>query len=172
MIKSIRFSKVSGILALASFLIILSSVAAAQDAGVFAKGNKHFGAIAGLGSSFNQNYLILGGDVGYFVVDGLEVAIGGEGWLFQTPTIWKVTPQIKYTVYQMKSVHPYVGAFYRHTFMSEPFDNFDSWGGKAGVAYKKGRHMVSLGLVHEMYLDCDGDNCSDTYPEAAFWISF
>jgi hypothetical protein len=170
--KPTNFSRVITSITLTIILIICAGTASAQNAGVFSKGNKHIGVIGGLGHTLNQDYLILGGDFGYFVVDGLEVSLAGEGWLLQTPSIWKVTPQIRYTVFQMQSMHPYVGAFYRHTFIGDPFDDFDSWGGKAGVSYKRGRNMISLGLVHEKYMDCEGDNCSNTYPEMAFWIAF
>lgn len=172
MIKTSKWAVVLKTILPICILILLAGMAFGQDAGAFSKGNKRVGIVGGLGHTLNQDYLILGGDFGYFVADGLEASLGAEGWLLQSPTIWKITPQIKYTAYQTKSMHPYVGAFYRHTFVGDPFEDFDSWGGKAGVAYRRGGNMISIGVVHEMYMDCEGDDCSSTYPEMAFWVSF
>ncbi len=145
-----------------------------SPAGPFAKGNKRANLVGGAGSSYGQTYLILGGGISYFVADGLSLGLAGEGWLLQDPTFWKVSPEVLYTVWQMKKFKPYVGAFYRKTFMSGDFKDFNSWGGRAGVSYQNGGSYVSLGVVHEMYLDCNSNlfDCSTTYPEMSFWISF
>jgi len=145
-----------------------------SQAGPFAKGSKRVNFLAGMGSSYNQSYLILGGGLSYFVADGLSLGLGAEGWLLQDPTFWKVSPEARYTFWKMKKFKPYVGAFYRYTFMSDSYEDYESWGGRAGVAYRKGGSYISLGVVHEMYLDCNSDlwDCSSTYPEMSFWFSF
>ena len=145
-----------------------------SPAGPFVKGSKRVNIVGGMGSSFGQSYLILGGGISYFVADGLAVGISGEGWLLQDPTFWKVSPDIRYTFWKMDKFKPYVGAFYRRTFISGDYEDYDSWGGRAGVAYRQGSSYVSLGVVHEIYLDCDDrfSDCNSTYPELSFWISF
>ncbi len=145
-----------------------------NPAGPFAKGSKRANILGGMGSAYGETYLIVGGGFSYFVADGLSVGLAGEGWILQDPTFWKVSPEILYTFWKMKRFKPYAGAFYRKTFMSDPYDNYNSWGGRAGVAYQKGGSFVSLGVVHEMYLDCDSElwDCSSTYPEMSFWFSF
>lgn len=146
----------------------------ASEAGPFAKGSKRVNIVGGIGSNYGETYLIIGGGISYFVADGLSLGLAGEGWILQDPSFWKVSPEARYTFWKMKKFKPYVGAFYRHTFMSDPYDDFDSWGGRAGVTYRKGGSYVSLGVVHEVYLDCDTifRDCSSTYPEMSFWISF
>ena len=145
-----------------------------SDAGPYAKGNKRGNLLGGIGSNYGTSYLIIGGGLSYFVADGLSVGIAAEGWVLSDPTFWKLSPEATYTFWKMDRFKPYVGAFYRRTFMSAPFEDFDSWGGRAGVAYRQGGSNVSLGLVHEIYLDCSSDiyDCSTTYPEISFWFSF
>lgn len=145
-----------------------------SQAGPFAKGSKRVNVVGGVGSNYGQTYMILGGGVSYFVADGLSLGLAAEGWILQDPSFWKVSPEARYTFWKMDRFKPYVGAFYRKTFMSDPYDNFNSWGGRAGVAYRQGGSFVSLGVVHEIYLDCNSDlwDCSSTYPEMSFWFSF
>ncbi len=145
-----------------------------NPAGAYAKGNKQVNVVGGLGSSLGQNYLIIGGGISYFVADGLAVGLSGEGWILQDPTFWKVSPDVRYTFWKMEKFKPYLGAFYRHTFVGGDFEDYDSYGGRAGVTYRKGGSYVSLGVVHEIYMDCDDTiwDCSSTYPEISFWFSF
>ena len=147
-------------------------VKARPDAGPFAKGRKRVALFGGMGSTLGQSYLILGGGLAYFVADGLEIGVDVEGWLLEDPSFWKVTPQVRYTFFKAKKFKPYAGAFYRHTWIDNPFEDYDSWGRRAGVAYRQGGNYLALGVVHEIYLDCNSDDCSTTYPEISFWISF
>ena len=145
-----------------------------SPAGPFSKGSKRVNIVAGIGTTWQQNYLIVGGGFSYFIADGLALGISGEGWVLNDPTFWKISPDIRYTFWKMDKFKPYVGAFYRRTFITGDFDDYDSWGGRAGVAYRQGNSYVSLGVVHEIYLDCTDtfDDCSTTYPELSFWFSF
>jgi hypothetical protein len=144
------------------------------NAGPFTKGSKRVNVVGGMGSTFGQSYLIIGAGISYYIADGLALGVGGEGWILQDPTIWKVSPEIRYTFWKLDRFKPYVGAFYRKTFIGDPFDDYNSWGGRAGVSYRSGNSYVSLGVVHEEFLDCDSSwgDCSSTYPEISFWFSF
>ncbi len=145
-----------------------------SPAGPFAKGSKRVNIVGGMGSTLGQSYLIIGGGFSYFVADGLAVGISGEGWILQDPTIWKISPDIRYTFWKMDKFKPYVGTFYRRTYMGGNYEDFNSWGGRAGVAYRQGASYVSLGVVHEVFMDWDdrfGDSYT-TYPEISFWFSF
>ncbi len=145
-----------------------------SQAGPYAKGSKRGNIVGGMGRNMGQNYLIIGGGFSYFVADGLSLGLAGEGWILQDPTFWKISPEARYTFWKMDRFKPYVGAFYRHTFRADPWDDLNSLGGRAGVAYRKGGSYVSVGVVHEEYLDCDSSlwDCSTTYPEMSFWFSF
>jgi len=141
-------------------------------AGPFSKGRVRIGFYGGAGHTFNQTYVILGGGLGYYLADGLEIGVDLEGWLFQSPTIWKVTPQVRYVFYQMGNLKPYVGAFWRHNIIGNPFDDYSSYGGRFGIAYQSGRSYVALGGVYEKFDENVLGDSDVWYPEIAFWISF
>lgn len=144
-----------------------------KDAGPFSKGKVRVGFYGGAGSTYSQTYVILGAGVGYYLLNGFEAGIDAEGWVLNDPTIWKVTPQVRYVLWQMKPIRPYVGAFWRKTFVSDNWPDYDSWGGRAGIAYQKGGSYVALGAVYEKFNDWVGVGDDYViYPEIAFWISF
>ena len=107
------------------------------------------------------------------MLNGLEVGVDVEGWLFNDPNIWKVTPQVRYVFWKIKPITPYVGAFWRKTFVSDNWPDYESYGGRAGIAMNKGRNYLALGAVYEKFTDdiFSGDN-DVWYPEIAFWFSF
>lgn len=140
--------------------------------GPFAQGKGRVGFYGGAGSNFGRTYLIIGGGGGYFLADGLEIGADIEGWLFEEPTQWKLSPQIRYVVWQAEPVRPYVGAFWRQTFMGEPYDDFSSYGGRGGIAYRSGRNYLAIGIVYEKFNDCVSGDCDSWYPEFGFWLSF
>lgn len=141
-------------------------------AGPFAQGRVRGGVYGGAGSTLGQTYFILGGGLGYYVYDGLEVGADFEGWLFQDPTIWKLSPQVRYTVWQLGALRPYVGAFWRRTWVGGSFDDFNSYGGRAGLVYAKGRGFAGVGMVYERFdVDVAGDR-DIWYPEVSFSLYF
>ncbi len=145
-----------------------------NPAGPYAKGSKSLNIVGGVGSTLGQSYMILGAGFSYYIANGLAIGISGEGWILQDPTFWKISPDLRYTFWKMDKIKPYVGVFYRHTFVGGDFGNYDSWGGRAGVAYRQGGSYVSLGVVYEEFWDSEDslfDN-STTYPEISFWFSF
>ena len=147
---------------------------APSAAGPFARGKKRVGLYGGAGSTLGNTYFILGGGLGFYVYDGLEVGADFEGWLFQDPTIWKLTPQVRYTLWQLRILRPYVGGFWRRTFVSDPFDDVNSWGGRAGIIYAKGRGYAGIGMVYERFANDfgDGDDNDFWYPEISFSLYF
>ncbi len=143
------------------------------DPGPFKKGKVRVGFYGGAGSTWGQTYLIIGGGVGYYLLNGLEAGVDLEGWILESPTFWKVTPQIRYVLWQMNPIRPYVGAFWRNTFVSGDLGDYTSWGGRAGVAYRQGGNYLALGVVYEKFNDFTGTGDDYVvYPEVAFWISF
>lgn len=144
----------------------------AKDAGRFAKGRKRAGFFAGAGSNFGQTYLIVGGGLAYYVANGLEVGFDAEGWILQDPTFWKLTPQVRYILWQSPRFKPYVGAFYRWNLVSGGYEDINSYGGRVGIAYQSGGNYLAVGAVYEKYeTDWAGDS-SNWYPEIAVWIAF
>lgn len=126
------------------------------------------GAITG-GTS--GSYVVLGGGIGYFVVDGLEVGVDMDVWFANDPTITKLSPSLRYFFWMVPVINPYITGFYRHWFVSDAPD-LDSVGGSAGIAYVSGgRFFAGGGVVYERLLSCERD-CDDIYPEFFVGASF
>jgi hypothetical protein len=168
--------KVSGIKKILTLLILLASTVNATLANAdaaFSKGATTIGVVAGSGTAFRDDYIILGVGVGYYLLDGLEIGLDVQHWFSGDPSITKVSPQLKYVFTQPKVIKPYIGAFYRKTYI-ENLDNEDSFGYRAG-AYFSGNNGVYIGggIVYEEYLDCAAFvDCTNTYPEILITVSF
>jgi hypothetical protein len=123
----------------------------------------------------SNDYLILGAGLGQYILDGLEVGIDGSIWLFDSPTIGTLTPQIKYVVHQLPIVKPYIGTFYRHYFVGDGIDDLDSVGARVGIYLASGKGAYfGIGGLYEHVLDCNENvlECDDWYPEFIIGISF
>ncbi len=147
----------------------------ADDAGPFAKGMKRFAFTGGYASGYGDDYLFLGAGAGVFVADGLDVGVDLEAWFLGHPTIYKLSPQIRYTYWKPLRTKPYLGAFYRRTFVTDAQDA-DSIGGRAGIYYiGDSGAILGGGVVYERFLDCDEnvfESCDEFYPEVVFALSF
>jgi hypothetical protein len=158
----------------AALTLLISSVSMPITAGPFSQGSQAVSVILGSGSAFNDDYLILGLGYGYYVINGLELGIDAQFWMSGDPSITKLSPKITYVFTQPERIKPYLGAFYRRTFVDD-FDDFDSIGYRAGLNFMgQGNFFFGLGVVYEEYRSCDDNifsNCSDTYPEILFSFS-
>ncbi len=178
-----NFRTINKIAALLFFLgvsniTLAASVGTGGISTAFSKNSTSVGVIVGSGSAFNDNYIILGVGVGYYVVQGLEIGIDVQHWFSGDPSITKVSPQIRYVFTQPKVIKPYVGAFYRRTYFGDlngrSIDDQDSFGYRAGAFFStNNRVYIGGGIVYEEYKDCDPSyDCSTTYPEILFMVSF
>lgn len=168
-----NYKLISSRVALMMLMGLSGSVSAAGLTSAFSKGSTSIGIVAGSGRAFQNDYVIFGVGVGYYVIKGLELGIDVQHWFSGDPTISKVSPQIRYVFSQSKTIKPYVGGFYRRTFI-ENLDNEDSFGYRAG-AYFSGNSGVYIGagIVYEEYQDCARFiDCSSTYPEILITVSF
>ncbi len=157
-------------------LIMMGLTGPATAAGfgaAFSKGSTSIGIVAGSGRAFQDDYIILGAGVGYYVLQGLEIGIDAQHWFSGDPAISKISPQIRYVFTQPKTIKPYVGAFYRRTFI-ENLDNEDSFGYRAGAYFTANNGVyIGGGVVYEEYSDCSRFiDCSNTYPEILITVSF
>jgi len=111
--------------------------------------------------------------VGYFVVDNFEVGIDGAFQFGDSPFAAHLGPTVRLLFPINDTVAPYVGAFYRHWFVTDDFiEDFDSLGARGGLAIRMGGAFLSIGLVYESIVSqCDG-NCSDIYPEFGVSVLF
>jgi hypothetical protein len=130
-----------------------------------------------LGSAWvgSNDYFIVGAGLGYYALDGLEVGLDGAIWLFDSPTIGTLTPQIKYVVHQLPIIKPYIGSFYRHYFVGDGIEDLDSVGARVGIYIVSGKGAYfGIGGLYEHMLDCNENvlECDDWYPEFIVGISF
>ena len=143
-------------------------------AGPFQQGSQSVSILAGAGSAFGDDYIILGAGYGYYVVSGLELGIDAQFWLSGDPSITKLSPKINYVFTQPEKIKPYVGAFYRRTYI-DGLDDLDSIGYRAGLNFMgQGNLFFGLGVVYESYQGCNEtvyNDCSNTYPEIIFSFS-
>jgi len=139
----------------------------------FSEGKTNLSLVLGSGAAFNDNYIILGAGIGYYLVDGLELGVDAQYWFSGSPSILKVSPQLKYVFLPGAKIRPYVGVFYRRTFVnSDIFRDQNSYGSRAG-AYFTSRSGVYIGggIVYEKLENCRISDCSNTYPEFLISIS-
>jgi len=126
-------------------------------------------------SSGGKTYTVVGGGVGYFPLTGLEIGVDGEMWLGADPSVYKVSPGVRYVLQGLGTFYPYAGGFYRRTFY-EGLDDLDSYGARYGVYMPIGPNTYAgVGGVYEKRLDCDKtvyDDCVSSYPEVSVSVSF
>lgn len=165
-------NKVKILTALAAVTVCIISTTTHADP--FQKGSQAISIVAGSGSSFNENYIIIGGGYGYYVLDGLELGLDAQAWVNGDPSIYKLSPTVKYVFTQPKTIRPYVGAFFRRTFI-DGFEDLDSVGYRAGLYFMGQKNFYfGAGFVYEDYQGCSEvifKDCSTTYPEILFLFS-
>lgn len=173
-------SKKRGVLLSLFFLLsITTTVYAETDAGLFGKGNVRMTLLIGSGTAYENNieynYTILGVGAGYYVLDGLEVGLDVEDWLGNGPRIYQVSPEVRYVFYDIETIKPYAGVFYRRNFI-ESHDDVNTVGFRAGGLFLTGkRSYIGVGMVYDKYLNCNNSpflSCSDTYPEITIAVMF
>jgi len=152
-------------------LILLSVVA---SAGMFSKGNKNIGVSLGAGSSYGNTYTVAGVNGHYFIMDDLAIGFGYRGWFGADPTMNELLLDGTYYLPLNQKFRPYLGVFVRQTFVSG-YDDYQSYGGKAGLAITMSPNSyLGVAYVMEYYSDCQraGGDCSNSYPEVVFGLSF
>lgn len=173
-----HYNRFTMVLAVIAGVAFASSATAADVSGgvtsAFDKGRTHFAVTLGNGHAFDESYLVLGVGLSYYVIDGLNVGLSAESWSGSDPGIYKITPSVQY-VFRNVPLHPYIGAFYRRTYV-EDLPDLDSAGARAGVYFAAGRRAyVGVGLVYESYIDCSKSvyrSCDEVYPEVSLTFAF
>jgi len=161
------------------WVLVAAAPAAAQDTpSPFDQGRISVGLSLGSQDAFGDRYVAVGGRFGYYVAPGLELAASGLGLFGGEPGVAMVSPELRYVLVPLGSaIKPFVGAFYRHWFVGDPFDDYDTVGGTLGALWWQGRGVVfGLGLTYERVVSsCDesaGDDCSFIYPSLILALSF
>jgi hypothetical protein len=148
----------------------------ASSAGPFSKGSIRLTLLVGTGSTYRDTYLIIGGGPGYFLFDGFEIGLDYEAWILAEPVMHRVSPETRYVFHMVPVIKPYVGVFYRHTFVTGGYDDYDQVGARGGLFYvpQGGRMYLGGGAVYDRLLDCESTalvDCDEVYPEIFFGVS-
>src|SRR3954471_9571292 len=96
-----------------------------STAGPFARGSIRLSVLIGTGWTTTDEYLILGAGVGYYIADGLELGVDYEAWLFGSPVMQRLSPGVRYVFHMVPVLKPYVGGFYRHTFIGDDYSDLN-----------------------------------------------
>ncbi len=154
-------------------LLLLTSSAIYAEGGVFSVGSKNVGFTLGTDNSFGNNYTVLGATVNYFIVDNLSLGASYQAFLGGTPDINQVTVPVTYHLpLENTTYRPYLGAFYNKTFMEKPYNDYDIYGGRAGLSVQTSQNsFMSFGWVQE-FSNTGNDNDNRGYPEFTGGFSF
>lgn len=120
-------------------------------------------------------YYILGGGIGYFIWDGLELSFDVEHWFGSQLLIdiTKISPGVRYILWQLPVFHPYAGVFYRHWFLhSDLVDDADTIGARVGAIYAPGRLYIGVGGMYEFVLTNCSVDCGAWSPEISIGVTF
>ena len=141
-------------------------------AGVFDKGQKNVALTVGSGSGYNSSYTIVGLSASYYAIGGLSVGLGYRGWFGGSPTLNEIDLPVTYFIPLQSRIRPYIGGFYRHTFVSGDYEDYDTFGGRAGISLVQGNGYISAGWVQEWYSRDSGGDSGRGYPEISAGMSF
>jgi hypothetical protein len=125
--------------------------------------------------SGDNEYLILGGGLGFYLANGFQVGVEGAVWVFDSPTIGTISPKVEYVLSPIPIIKPYLGGFFRHYIVGEGRDDFQSAGGRAGAYIVPGdAAYFGFGALYEHQLDCGRRviPCDQWYPELTVAVSF
>ena len=152
--------------------------------GPFSQGNIQVSIGGGTSSSFGSDYIILGGMVGYFIIDGLAPSLGANFWLGDDPSVQEVSPGLTYYVYQMHDtvpLVPYGGIFFEKTWIGEStnFEGLDvnAYGFRLGALYTSNNLLIGGGIRQTYLMGCEGmvkalyGTCQDLAPEIRFSLT-
>ena len=147
---------------------------AQNSAGPFAKSRVQLSLGGGSSQLASVDYLILRGQVSYFVIDGLSADLGLQTWIAlddEGDHVFMASPGLSYFVYQLSPLVPYVGAFYQRAFTALPLESLDAVGARGGFIFQQGYTLIGLGARMTQALGCTED-CVQITPEITLQISF
>lgn len=140
----------------------------------FDQGRIAISAGGGTTSSLGHQYVVIGGSVGYYVLDGVGLALHGLHQFGSGPSISELSPELRYVAQPLVGrwpVIPYVGAFYNHWFIGDGLPDVDSVGGRAGGLWVSGNVVLGLGVVVEHIVSACTMDCDSVYPDITIALS-
>ena len=118
----------------------------------------------------NEDYIIGGANIGWFVLDGLKVGLGYERWFDREPNIDKLSVDTNYYLPISNRIRPYIGAFYANNFASSE-DAGSSHGFRGGLLFYTNEASIGLEWNHEYFDRCD-IACERSYPTVVIGLRF
>lgn len=154
-------------------ILMLLATSTIYAGGVFSVGHKNVSISASTDTSFGNTYTVLGINANYFVLDNLSVGASYHAYLGGTPSINQITIPITYFVpLEALTFRPYIGGFYTKTFIEDPHEDYDIYGGRVGISMKTSPNSyVSAGWVQEIDSSSTGIK-KRGYPEVSAGIAF
>jgi hypothetical protein len=142
-------------------------------ADIFDKGRSNVSGSVGLGSSMGNTYSIVGVNADYMLFDNISAGASYRGWFGADPMQNEISGRVNYYLPLNKKIYPYAGVFIKDTFVSG-YRDFVSYGTRGGISMITRKNMfASVGYVYEVYDTCVyKDECSTSYPEFIFGLSF
>jgi len=124
--------------------------------------------------SFGDSYFVVGAGAAYFFLPGLAVGLQGVQWFGGDPDVTVVSPDVRYVAVPLRwPLLPYVGGFYTHYFIGDPFADADTLGARLGLLYHQGGGLVvGVGAAFERFVSDCNDDCSALYPEVSVGFTF
>ena len=142
------------------------------EVGPYQQGKVRLGVGGGLLGNSNAWNFGLALSVGYFVADNIELGVDSAIQFGDDPFAAYLGPTFKVFFPIDRTVHPYLGAFYRHWFFTAGQDDHDTVGARAGVAVRTGATYFGIGVVYEVIISACEDHCSTFYPELGLSVLF
>jgi hypothetical protein len=162
--------RVLAVLSLVSLSLVPFARAGAAD-----QGASSFGLTLAPGRQLDQTYTVLAGRVGYYFAEDFEGSVGLEAWRGKDPSLYKVVPEIRYTLPLNPRARPYGALFLSRTFYDGLPDK-NTFGGRLGFAFTINRGAsLGVGIVHERISGCDSGTyrkCDQTWPEIGLSFSY
>jgi hypothetical protein len=140
--------------------------------GPYAQGKVRLGVGGGLLSSGANWNFGLALAFGVMVIDNVEAGLDGAFQFGDDPFAAYLGPTVRVLFPIDDVVHPYVGGFYRHWFLTEGLSDHDTLGARAGIVVRTGATFFAIGGVYEAIVSECQDDCSSFYPELGVSVVF
>jgi len=152
--------------------IMISALNAEGISGLFSQGQKNFGFGVGSSSGYGSDYTVVNASLNYFVQNNISMGVGYQGWFGGDPKINQISIPVTYYHPLSAQYHPYIGATYSHTFIEEPYEDYDVIAGRVGIAMTMGANTyVTIGWVQEHRTKGD-ESSDDGYPQVSMGFVF
>jgi hypothetical protein len=127
------------------------------------------GVSLGDGNAYGHSYMMFGGNLGFQVAGGFELALDGQYWGAASPKLGRLVPGLNW--YAPIPFRPYLGVYYARWFIGGQ-DDRNAIGGRLGLMLASTPQTAfGAGLAFERVLDC-ASRCEAFWPELSIGFRF